>query len=89
LIYFLSSSPINFLVHGGDKPRSGWYLVLEPAPGAAGGGVYNLHKWFPIKSTEGISPEVDGATDSSLPLEQLEAEFIIFINGFLLSPQRG
>jgi hypothetical protein len=30
---------------------------------------------------------VDGASASDLPLEQLEEEFIIFINGFLFSPE--
>jgi hypothetical protein len=32
---------------------------------------------------------VDGASDLNLPLEQLEEEFIIFINGFLFSPWSG
>ncbi len=30
---------------------------------------------------------MDGAIDSNLPLEQLEEELIIFINGFLYSPE--
>jgi hypothetical protein len=80
---------VSYLNHGGDKPGGGRGHGLEPAPGAAGGGAYNPHKWFPIYSTEGIILEVDGARDSNLPLEQLEEEFIIFINGFLFSPQRG
>jgi hypothetical protein len=35
---------VSYLVHGGDKPGGGRGHRLEPAPGAAGGGVYNLHK---------------------------------------------
>ncbi len=30
---------------------------------------------------------MDGSSASDLPLEQLEEEFIIFINGFLFSPE--
>ncbi len=41
LIIFINGS---YLVHGGDKPGGVRCLGLESAPGAAGGGAYNLHK---------------------------------------------
>ncbi len=39
---------VSYLVHGGDKAGGGRGHGLEPAPGAAEGGVYDVHKWFPI-----------------------------------------